>query len=129
MDLNFHPFYKSRDRMVVGFTTAYALSAKHHYICEFEPRSWRGVLDTTLGDNVCQWLTTGRWFSLGTPVSSINKTDCHDITEILLKVALNTIIQPNHSILVHHEYLINIHNLHGFFHFWIPVYIVSINIH
>jgi len=28
-------------------------------------------------------------------VSSINKTDCHDITEILLKVALNTVNQPN----------------------------------
>jgi hypothetical protein len=28
---------------------------------------------------------------LGTPVSSTNKTDRHDITEILLKVALNTI--------------------------------------
>jgi hypothetical protein len=27
--------------------------------------------------------------SMGTPVSSTNKTDCHDITEILLKVALN----------------------------------------
>ena len=27
----------------------------------------------------------------GTPVSSTNKTDSHDITEILLKVALNTI--------------------------------------
>ena len=34
---------------------------------------------------------TGRWFSPGTPVSSTNKTDHHDITEILLKVALNTI--------------------------------------
>jgi hypothetical protein len=32
-------------------------------------------------------------FSPGTPVSSTNKTDCHDITEILLKVALNT--NPN----------------------------------
>jgi hypothetical protein len=30
------------------------------------------------------------WFS---PVSSTNKTDHHDITEILLKVALNTINQ------------------------------------
>ena len=29
--------------------------------------------------------------SLGTPVSSINKADRHDVTEILLKVALNTI--------------------------------------
>jgi hypothetical protein len=32
---------------------------------------------------------------LGTPVSSTNKTDRHDITEILLKVVLNTINQPN----------------------------------
>ena len=30
-------------------------------------------------------------FSLGTPVSSTNKTDRLDMTEILLKVALNTI--------------------------------------
>ena len=36
-------------------------------------------------------LATGRWFSPGIPVSSINKTDRQDITEILLKVALNTI--------------------------------------
>ena len=38
--------------------------------------------------NVCQWLAAGRWFS---PDSSTNKTNSHDITEILLKVALNTI--------------------------------------
>jgi hypothetical protein len=30
-------------------------------------------------------------FSPSTPVSFNNKTDCHDITEILLKVVLNTI--------------------------------------
>jgi hypothetical protein len=42
------------------------------------------VFDTTLCDKVCQWLEPGWWFSLGTPVSSTNKT------EILLKVALNT---------------------------------------
>ena len=30
-------------------------------------------------------------FSTGNLVLSINKTDCHNITEILLKVALNTI--------------------------------------
>jgi hypothetical protein len=39
-----------------------------------------------------QWwstiLPTGLWFS---PVSSTNKTDYHDITEILLKEAFNTI--------------------------------------
>ena len=51
----------------------------------------RGTLDTTLCDKVRQWLATGRWFSPGTPVSSTNKTDRHDITETLLKVAINTI--------------------------------------
>ena len=82
------------DRMVVGFTTTCAISTYHHKCCEFEPRSWRGVLDTTLLDKVCQWLATGLWFSPGTPVSSTNKTDRHDIAEILLKVALST-IKPN----------------------------------
>ena len=52
-----------------------------------------GVLDTTLCDKVCQWLAAGRWFSLGTMVSSTSKTDRNDITEILLKVALNAINQ------------------------------------
>ena len=44
-----------------------------------------------LCDKVCQWLVTGRWFSPGTPVSPTNKTDSDYITEILLKVGLNTI--------------------------------------
>jgi hypothetical protein len=35
-------------------------------------------------------LAHGRWFSPGTPASSTPKTGCHDIAEILLKVALNT---------------------------------------
>ena len=34
---------------------------------------------------------TGQWFSPDPPVSFTNKTNHHDITEILLKVALNTI--------------------------------------
>ena len=54
----------------------------------------QGVLDTTLCDKVCQWLPECRWFSPSTPVASTNKTDLHDITEILLKVALNTINPP-----------------------------------
>jgi hypothetical protein len=54
----------------------------------------RGVLDTTLCDKVCQWLATCRWFPPRIPVSSIHKTDRRDITEILLKLALNT-ITPN----------------------------------
>ena len=40
---------------------------------------------------VCQWLARGRWFSPDTSVSSTNKTDHHDILEILLKVVVNTI--------------------------------------
>jgi hypothetical protein len=39
-------------------------------------------------------------FSPGTPVSSTNKTDRNEITEILLKVALNTITKNKlHKIL------------------------------
>jgi len=38
--------------------------------------------------HIHQWLT-------GTPVSSTNKTDCHDITEIFLKAMLNTKNQTN----------------------------------
>jgi hypothetical protein len=51
----------------------------------------QGVSDTTLCDKVCQWLVTCRWFSPGTLVSSTNKTDCEDVTDIFLKVTLNTI--------------------------------------
>jgi hypothetical protein len=38
-------------------------------------------------------LAHGRWFSPGTPASSTTKTGRHDIAELLLKVALNTINQ------------------------------------
>ena len=72
----------------------------------------RCVLDTVC-DKICQWLAAGWWVS---PVSSTNKTDRHDITELLLKVALNTVEllkQPlikllNGSKKVHHN-----HSSHG----------------
>jgi hypothetical protein len=62
-----------------------------------ESHSYDGsVLRATLCNKVCQWLTAGRWFSFGTPVFSTNKTNLHNITEILLKVALNSItLYPN----------------------------------
>ena len=44
-------------------------------------------------DQVYQLLPHGRWFSTGTLASSTTKTSRHDIAEILLKVALNTINQ------------------------------------
>jgi hypothetical protein len=34
-------------------------------------------------------LAHGWWFSPGTPASPTTKTGCHEIAEILLKVALN----------------------------------------
>ena len=67
-----------------------------HYVIKFvsDLQQVGGFLYTTLCDKVCQWLAAGRWFSPGNLVSSTNKTDCHDITEILLKVELSTINQP-----------------------------------
>jgi hypothetical protein len=77
------------DRMVVGLTITYAISA---YI-QWSSKPVHGEVYSIqhLCDKVCQWLETGRWFSPGTLVSSTNKTDCHNITEILMKVGLNTI--------------------------------------
>ena len=59
--------------------------------------SLQGVLDKALCDKVCQWLGAGWWVSPGTPVSSNNKAVCHDIAEILMKVALNTITLTLHT--------------------------------
>jgi hypothetical protein len=42
-------------------------------------------------DKAHQLLAQGRWFSPGISASSTTKTGRHDIAEILLKVALNTI--------------------------------------
>ena len=71
----------------------------YNYLCNqyLSPlKLWVWTLfDTTICETLCYWLATGWWFS---PVSSTNKTDCHDITEILLmKVVLNSINQPTLS--------------------------------
>jgi hypothetical protein len=78
------------DHMVVGFVTTYAISAYHHWSSKFESHTWLGVLDITFCDKVYQWHAADLWFSPGTLVSFTNKTDSHDIAEILLKTALNT---------------------------------------
>jgi hypothetical protein len=51
------------------------------------------VLDTTLCDQFVSDLRQVGGFYPGTLVSSTNKTDRHNIAEILLKVVLNTINQ------------------------------------
>jgi hypothetical protein len=81
-----------RDRYVVGLTTTYAISAYHHW-CEFESRSGRSVQHYVIKFVSDLWQVSG--FLPGPPVSSTNKTDRHDITKILLKVALNIIKQSN----------------------------------
>ena len=57
---------------------------------------WYTCTGSTVRDKVCHLLVTGQWFSPGTPISSINKTDHHDIAEVLLKVALNFITVTLH---------------------------------
>jgi hypothetical protein len=49
------------------------------------------VVSSNLGHSDLYSIQAVRWFSLGTSISFTNKTDRHDIAEILLKVALNTI--------------------------------------
>ena len=58
--------------------------------CTFQKRCTR--LATAI-DKVNQVLVHGRWFAPGAPASSTTKTGRHDIAEILLELALNTINQ------------------------------------
>jgi hypothetical protein len=49
-------------------------------------------------DKVYQLLAHGRWFPLCTPASFTTKTGCHDIAEMLLKVASSTTNQSINQI-------------------------------
>jgi hypothetical protein len=61
--------------------------SKQHYVIKFVSDLWQ----------------VGRWFSLGTSVSSTNKTDHHDITEILLKLvySLRKIVNQKALVLIY----------------------------
>jgi hypothetical protein len=72
---------------MIIYNLAYLISAYHHSRREFESRS--GELYSI------QHVTCDRSVD-----SSTNKTDRHDIAEILLKVALNTITQVGHGIIL-----------------------------
>ena len=73
-----------RDSMVVGLTTACAITTKvvslNPVHCEVYSVQYYVIR-----------LATGRWFSPGTLVYSTNTTDRLDVIKILLKVALSTI--------------------------------------
>ena len=80
-------FYISRINFIEWNNMIYVL-----FINPFLPgESWPWSYGSWIYNYICnqclppQWLTTARWFSPGPPISSTNKTDRHDITEILLK--------------------------------------------
>jgi hypothetical protein len=98
---NIYTILRGSDLMIVGFTTTYAISAYHHWSCEFEPRSWRSVFDTTLCDKACQWLATGRCFS---PVSLFGQCDIFCYSFLFYHFTLNKQIAIYHLHLNFHNY-------------------------
>jgi len=81
---------RGRDSMVVGFTTL-PMKSVHITIDVVSSNLDQGDVHNML------WLATGRWISPVPPVSSPNTTDRHEITEILLKEALDTIKQQTNN--------------------------------
>ena len=82
-----------RGHMVVGFTTTCAISAYHHYkvVSSNLVHGEIYLIQHYVIKFVSDLREVDGLFSPGPPVSSTDKTDRHDITEILLKVALNNI--------------------------------------
>jgi hypothetical protein len=72
--------------IVVGYITTYAISAYHHWSCEFKSRSGEVYLIQHYAIKIVRNLR-----QVGGFLSSTNKTGRQDITELLLNVALNTI--------------------------------------
>ena len=77
---------RSHDRMVVGFTTTCAISAYHPNILSSNATHGEAYL---IQHYVIKFVKS--MVFTGYSVSSTNKTDRHDIIEILLKKVLNTI--------------------------------------
>ena len=79
--------------MWTEFTTTYAVSAYYHWCCEFKSRSGQSVQHYVIKfvSDIPRQVSDFLWAL----VSSTNKADRHDITEILLIVALNTIKLTN----------------------------------
>jgi hypothetical protein len=65
----------------------YLLIGVHAQLCKLQKGCTRLA---AASDTVYQLLAHGLWFSPVTPDSSTTKTGRHDISEILLTVALNT---------------------------------------
>jgi hypothetical protein len=79
-----------RDHMVGGFTTTCAIISYHTKVVSVNPIHGEVY---SIQNHVIQFVSDLRQvggFSPGTPMFSTNKTNRHDITEILLRVALST---------------------------------------
>jgi hypothetical protein len=75
---------RGRDRMLVGSTTTYAIGAYPHWCCGFDCRSGLGEQHYVIKFVSDLW-QVGGFLGFSTITAHL-----HDITEILLKVALNT---------------------------------------
>ena len=98
--LSLNIIYKNDDKIFIFlFSSGNAMNQclSSPLSCEFEFRSGWSVQHYVI--KFVSDLLTGRWFSPGSPVSSTNITDRHDITEILLKVAVKTIKPKLHAML------------------------------
>ena len=84
--------------MVVGFTTTYAIVPNTTKVVSSNPVHGEVKSIQLYLKKKCQWLATGLWFSPGTLFPPTSKTDRHDITDILLKVALNIINKINKAL-------------------------------
>jgi hypothetical protein len=78
-----------RDRMVVGFTTTCGISAYHHWCCEFESRTGRGVQHYVIKFVSDLRQVSGFLRVLRFPPPLKLTTTIYRVTKILLKVALN----------------------------------------
>ena len=87
---NYWPVYKSCKYIYYKICCEKKIWTKMVYN-SIPPISTKQTIQHYVCDKVCHWLPTGQWFTPSTPISSTSKTDCHNITEILLKVELNTI--------------------------------------
>ena len=76
-----------RDHMLVAFTTTYTISAYHHNIVSSNPSHGKVY---SIQHYVIKFVSDLRQVSGFLLVLSTNKTDHHNITEILYKLALNT---------------------------------------
>jgi hypothetical protein len=86
--------------MVVGFRTTITISAYQTDVVSSNPTH---VEVYSIQHYVMKFVSD--LFFLGTPVSSTNKTGRHDITDILLKLALDTITKnlPEWKYWPHHK--------------------------